>query len=123
MLITFESEVNGIRQEYGADDYEVVVPKISILSEFPVAWLDKNTEAKGTTDAAKDYLQYLYSEPAQRLLAENYYRVRDEKVQAEYKDRFPAVQLKTVEDIGGSWEQVMKEHFANGGLLDQLQKR
>ena len=123
VLITFESEVNGIRQEYGADDYEVVVPKISILSEFPVAWLDKNTEAKGTTDAAKDYLQYLYSEPAQRLLAENHYRVRDEKVQAEYKDRFPAVQLKTVEDIGGSWEQVMKEHFANGGLLDQLQKR
>jgi len=123
VLITFESEVNGIRQEYGAADYEVVVPKISILSEFPVAWLDKNTEAKGTTDAAKDYLQYLYSEPAQRLLAENYYRVRDEKVQAEYKERFPDVQLKTVEDIGGSWEQVMKEHFANGGLLDQLQKR
>ena len=123
VLITFESEVNGIRQEYGAADYEVVVPKTSVLSEFPVAWLDKNTEAKGTTDAAKDYLQYLYSEPAQRLLAENYYRVRDEKVQAEYKDRFPAVQLKTVEDIGGSWEQVMKEHFANGGLLDQLQKR
>ena len=123
VLITFESEVNGIRQEYGAADYEVVVPKTSVISEFPVAWLDKNTEAKGTTDAAKAYLQYLYSEPAQRLLAENYYRVRDEKVQAEYKDRFPAVQLKTVEDIGGSWEQVMKEHFANGGLLDQLQKR
>lgn len=123
VLITFESEVNGIRQEYGADDYEVVVPKTSVLSEFPVAWLDKNTEANGTTDAAKTYLQYLYSEPAQRLLVENYYRVRDEKVQAEYKDRFPAVQLKTVEDIGGSWEQVMKEHFANGGLLDQLQKR
>ena len=123
VLITFESEVNGIRQEYGADDYEVVVPKVSILSEFPVAWLDKNTEAKGTTDAAKAYLQYLYSEPAQRLLAENYYRVRDEKVQAEYKERFPEVQLKTVEDIGGSWEKVMKEHFANGGLLDQLQKR
>ena len=123
VLITFESEVNGIRQEYGAADYEVVVPKTSVISEFPVAWLDKNTDANGSTDAAKTYLQYLYSEPAQRLLAENYYRVRDEKVQAEYKDRFPAVQLKTVEDIGGSWEQVMKEHFANGGLLDQLQKR
>ena len=123
VLITFESEVNGIRQEYGADDYEVIVPKVSILSEFPVAWLDKNTEAKGSTDAAKAYLQYLYSEPAQRLLAENHYRVRDEKVQAEYKDRFPDVQLKTVEDIGGSWEAVMKTHFNNGGLLDQLQKR
>jgi len=33
------------------------------------------------------------------------------------------VRLKTVEDIGGSWEQVMQAHFANGALLDQLQKR
>ena len=123
VLITFESEVHGIRQEYGADDYDVVIPKVSILAEFPVAWLDKNTEAKGTTDTAKDYLEYLYSEPAQRLLAENHYRVRDEKVVAAFKDRFPELKLKTIEDISGSWDKAMKEHFASGALLDQLQKR
>jgi len=123
VLITFESEVHGIRQEYGADDYDVVIPKVSILAEFPVAWLDKNTEAKGTTDTAKDYLEYLYSEPAQRLLAENHYRVRDEKVAAAFKDRFPELKLKTIEDISGSWDKAMKEHFASGALLDQLQKR
>ena len=123
VLITFESEVHGIRQEYGADDYDVVIPKVSILAEFPVAWLDKNTEAKGTTDTAKDYLEYLYSEPAQRLLAENHYRVRDEKVAAAFKDRFPELKLKTIEDISGSWEKAMKEHFVSGALLDQLQKR
>ncbi|WP_298047072.1 thiosulfate ABC transporter substrate-binding protein CysP [uncultured Cardiobacterium sp.] len=123
VLITFESEVHGIRQEYGADDYDVVIPKVSILAEFPVAWLDKNTEAKGTTDTAKNYLEYLYSEPAQRLLAENHYRVRDEKVVAAFKDRFPELKLKTIEDISGSWDKAMKEHFASGALLDQLQKR
>ena len=123
VLITFESEVHGIRQEYGADDYDVVIPKVSILAEFPVAWLDKNTEAKGTTDTAKDYLEYLYNEPAQRLLAENHYRVRDEKVVAAFKDRFPELKLKTIEDISGSWDKAMKEHFASGALLDQLQKR
>jgi len=123
VLITFESEVHGIRQEYGADNYDVVIPKVSILAEFPVAWLDKNTEAKGTTDTAKNYLEYLYSEPAQRLLAENHYRVRDEKVVAAFKDRFPELKLKTIEDISGSWEKAMKEHFASGALLDQLQKR
>ena len=123
VLITFESEVHGIRQEYGADNYDVVIPKVSILAEFPVAWLDKNTEAKGTTDTAKNYLEYLYSEPAQRLLAENHYRVRDEKVVAAFKDRFPELKLKTIEDISGSWDKAMKEHFASGALLDQLQKR
>ena len=122
VLITFESEVHGIRQEYGADNYDVVIPKVSILAEFPVAWLDKNTEAKGTTDTAKNYLEYLYSEPAQRLLAENHYRVRDEKVVAAFKDRFPELKLKTIEDISGSWDKAMKEHFASGALLDQLQK-
>ena len=123
VLITFESEVHGIRQEYGADDYDVVIPKVSILAEFPVAWLDKNTEVKGTTDTAKNYLEYLYSEPAQHLLAENHYRVRDEKVAAAFKDRFPELKLKTIEDISGSWDKAMKEHFASGALLDQLQKR
>ena len=123
VLITFESEVHGIRQAYGADNYDVVIPKVSILAEFPVAWLDKNTEAKGTTDTAKNYLEYLYSEPAQRLLAENHYRVRDEKVAAAFKDRFPELKLKTIEDISGSWDKAMKEHFASGALLDQLQKR
>ena len=123
VLITFESEVHGIRQEYGADNYDVVIPKVSILAEFPVAWLDQNTEAKGTTDTAKNYLEYLYSEPAQRLLAENHYRVRDEKVAAAFKDRFPELKLKTIEDISGSWDKAMKEHFASGALLDQLQKR
>ena len=123
VLITFESEVHGIRQEYGADDYDVVIPKVSILAEFPVAWLDKNTEAKGTTDTAKNYLEYLYSEPAQRLLAENHYRVRDEKVVAAFKECFPELKLKTIEDISGSWDKAMKEHFASGALLDQLQKR
>ena len=123
VLITFESEVHGIRQEYGANDYDVVIPKVSILAEFPVAWLDKNTDAKGTTDAAKAYLEYLYSEPAQQLLAENHYRVRDEKIAAAFKDSFPEVKLKTIEDISGSWDKAMKEHFASGALLDQLQKR
>ena len=123
VLITFESEVHGIRQEYGADDYDVVIPKVSILAEFPVAWLDKNTEAKGTTDTAKNYLEYLYSEPAQRLLAENHYRVRDEKVAAAFKDRFPELKLKTIEDISGSWDKAMTEHLASGARLDQLQKR
>ena len=123
VLITFESEVHGIRQEYGADNYDVFIPKVSILAEFPVAWLDKNTEAKCTTDTAKNYLEYLNSEPAQRLLAENHYRVRDEKVAAAFKDRFPELKLKTIEDISGSWDKAMKEHFASGALLDQLQKR
>ncbi|MCC4237413.1 thiosulfate ABC transporter substrate-binding protein CysP [Vibrio anguillarum] len=123
VLITFESEVNNIRQQYGVDEYQVVVPKTSILAEFPVAVVEKNAKRKGTLEVANEYLAYLYSEEAQRLLAGFNYRVHDEKVNAEFADRFPEVELLTVESIAGGWENAMKLHFANGVKLDQLQRR
>jgi len=123
VLITFESEVNNIRQQYGSDDYQVVVPKTSILAEFPVAVVEKNAKRNGTLDLATEYLKYLYSEDAQRLLAGFNYRVHDAKVKAEFADKFPEVDLLTVEQIIGGWDNAMKTQFANGAKLDQLLKR
>ncbi|SER31709.1 thiosulfate ABC transporter substrate-binding protein CysP [Halopseudomonas bauzanensis] len=121
VLLTFESEVNNIAAQN--DGYEVVVPKISFLAEFPVTWIDKSVKHNGTEGLAKAYLEGLYSEDAQRLIAGFYNRVHNEKVKAEFADQFPEVELLPVEEIGGSWENVMKEHFASGGKLDQLQRR
>ncbi len=123
VLITFESEVNNIRQQYGADDYQVVVPKTSILAEFPVAVVEKNAKKNGTEALASEYLTYLYSEESQRLLAGFNYRVHNEKVVAEFAKQFPTVDLLTVEQIIGGWDNAMKSEFANGGKLDQLLKR
>ncbi|MBW0297085.1 thiosulfate ABC transporter substrate-binding protein CysP [Shewanella xiamenensis] len=123
VLITFESEVNNIRQQYGADDYQVVVPKTSILAEFPVAVVEKNAKRNGTQELATEYLNYLYSEESQRLLAGFNYRVHNEKVVAEFTKQFPAVELMTVEQIIGNWDNAMKTQFANGAKLDQLLKR
>ncbi|MGB2079836.1 MAG: thiosulfate ABC transporter substrate-binding protein CysP, partial [Vibrio sp.] len=108
VLITFESEVNNIRKQYGEDEYEVVVPKTSILAEFPVAVVERNAKRNETTDVATEYLSYLYSEEAQRMLASFNYRVHDETVKAEFADRFPEVELLTVDDIAGDWSNAMK---------------
>ncbi|WP_070963280.1 thiosulfate ABC transporter substrate-binding protein CysP [Vibrio sonorensis] len=123
VLITFESEVNNIRQQYGADEYEVVVPKTSILAEFPVAVVEKNAKKNGTLEVSTEYLNYLYSEKAQRLLAGFNYRVHNETVKAEFSEKFPAVELLTVEGIVGDWDNAMKTLFASGAKLDQLQRR
>ncbi|MBZ9556491.1 MULTISPECIES: thiosulfate ABC transporter substrate-binding protein CysP [unclassified Modicisalibacter] len=123
VLISFESEVNNISQEYGSDEYDVVVPPVSILAEFPVAVVEEYAERNGNRELAHDYLDYLYTEEAQRLLAGFNYRVNDETVKAEFADRFPDTQLLRVEDVFGSWKQVMDTHFASGGVLDQLQRR
>ncbi|QJQ95366.1 MULTISPECIES: thiosulfate ABC transporter substrate-binding protein CysP [Halomonadaceae] len=123
VLISFESEVNNIRQEYGSDDYEVIVPPVSILAEFPVAVVEPNAERNGNLDLAQAYIEYLYSESAQRQLAGFNYRVHHEAVVEEFADQFPETELLRVEDVFGSWESVMDDHFSGGGILDQLQRR
>lgn len=123
VLISFESEVNNIREEYGSDEYDVVVPPVSILAEFPVAVVEEFAERNGNTDLARAYLEYLYSEAAQRTLAKFNYRVHDQKIVEEFADRFPDTELFKVEDVFGGWPQAMQTHFANGGELDQLQRR
>ncbi|MDI9276452.1 sulfate ABC transporter substrate-binding protein [Pantoea sp. EABMAA-21] len=120
VLISFESEVNNIRNQYSKDDYEVIVPKTNILAEFPVAWVDKNVEHNGTADAAKAYLNFLYSPEAQKIITGFYYRVNNPQMMAEQKDRFPQTALFNVQDAFGGWDNVMKTHFASGGELDKL---
>ena len=123
VLITFESEVNNIRSQYGADNYDVVVPKTSILAEFPVAVVEKNVKRNSTEAVSHEYLSYLYSEESQRLLAGFNYRVHNDVVKAEFAEMFPEITLLTVEEIAGGWPQATKDIFANGGKLDQLQRR
>ncbi|HHR6043351.1 TPA: thiosulfate ABC transporter substrate-binding protein CysP [Providencia alcalifaciens] len=123
VLISFESEVNNIRSQYGESDYEVIVPPVDILAEFPVTWVDKNVQKNGTEKAAKAYLNYLYSPEAQNIITRFNYRVNDKQVMAENKSKFPATQLFTVESQFGNWTNVMNEHFSTGGEFDQLMEQ
>lgn len=123
VLLSFESEIRSISKEYDAGAYEVVVPKVSILAEFPVAVVDKVVDQRGTRKVAEAYLEYLYSPAAQEILATHAYRVHDPAVKNRYADRFPAVELLKVEDVLGSWEEIQKVHFDNKGVLDQLLAR
>lgn len=119
VLITFEAEALAIAAQQGSD-YEVVVPSVSLLAEFPVAVVDRVAEARGSREIAQAYLEFLYSTPGQEILAQNFNRVHDEAVVAEYADSFPEVRLVTVEDEFGGWDRASQEHFAEGGLLDQV---
>ncbi|WNL37872.1 thiosulfate ABC transporter substrate-binding protein CysP [Halomonas sp. PAMB 3264] len=123
VLISFESEVNNIRREYGSDDYEVIVPPMSVLAEFPVAVVSENAERNGNEDLAQGYLDYLYTEEAQRTLAGFNYRVHNDAVVEEFADEFPETELFNVDDVFGSWDEIMETHFESGGMLDQLQRR
>ncbi|MNT66959.1 Sulfate-binding protein precursor [compost metagenome] len=96
------------------------MPSVSLLAEFPVAIVDKVVDARGSRDLAKAYLDFLYSEDGQRIAAGRNHRVNNETVAAEFADRFPEVRLVNVDEAFGGWAKVSEEHFAEGGLLDQV---
>jgi sulfate transport system substrate-binding protein len=120
VLITFEAETAAVIKQYGADKFEIVVPPVSLLAEFPVAIVDKYADKHGTQELAKAYLDYLYSPEGQEIIAGFSNRVRDEAVAEKHKDRFPPVRLLTVGQVFGGWEKAQAEHFASGAKLDQV---
>ncbi|WP_330628279.1 thiosulfate ABC transporter substrate-binding protein CysP [Thioclava sp. FTW29] len=123
VLITFEAEVENIRAAEAPGAYERVVPKVSLLAEFPVALVRKVAEEKGTTDVSEAYLNFLYSPEAQRIIASFNNRVHDPEVVRETADKFPEVRLIKVEDVFGSWDEAQKTQFGDGGTLDRLMRR
>ncbi len=122
-LVTFESEVITIRREYGKSELEVVVPSLSVRADFPVAVVDKVVTRHGTGAVAKAYLDFLFSEAGQEILARNHFRVNSPEVAARYAAQFPQVRLVTVDEAFGGWANVTRTHLGEGGLLDQALAR
>jgi sulfate transport system substrate-binding protein len=120
VLITFEAELATIKREFGADAFEPVVPPVSLLAEFPVSVVDKVVDARGSRAVAQEYLDYLYTPEAREILIQFGNRVNDPAVMSAHASEFPPVELLTVDEMFGGWDNVTKEHFAEGGLLDEV---
>ncbi|GGD37026.1 sulfate transport system substrate-binding protein [Pseudoxanthomonas indica] len=124
VLLAWENEAFLSIEELGPDKFDIVVPSISILAEPPVALVDKNVDKHGTRAVATAYLKFLYSPTGQRLAAKHYYRPRHPEFAAkEDIERFPKVELVTIDKVFGSWAKAQATHFADGGVFDQIQQR
>jgi len=120
VLLSWENEASLALNELGKDKVQVITPSISILAEPPVAVVDTIAAKHGTTAAAKAYLEFLWSPEGQEIGAKNYYRPRLAAVQAKYTDRFPKLQLFTIDELFGGWQKAQKRHFDDGGVFDQI---
>lgn len=119
VLITFEAEVSAIRKEYGKSELQAVIPSLSLRADFPVAVVDRNVDRKKTRAVATAYLEYLFSDAGQEIIARHHNRVHSKSVAAKYANDFPEVKLATIDATFGGWEAVTAAHFADGGILDQ----
>ncbi len=120
VLVSFESEAELIAKEFGKGEFDVVYPSLSILTEFPVAIVEKNVDKKGTRKQAQAYLEYLWSKAGQENAAQNYLRPQDAEVLKKYAAQFPAIKTFTVDDVFGGWAKAFPAHFKDGGTFDQI---
>lgn len=119
VLLAWENEAYLSMQEY-PDQYEIVTPSISILAQPSVAVVDSNAKSHNTQEAAAAYLEYLYSDEAQRLAGQNFYRPSNEAVLKEFSDQFNLdMNLVTIEDFGG-WNEAYRKFFDDGAVFDQI---
>jgi sulfate transport system substrate-binding protein len=119
VLVAWENEAWLARKTFGADTFEIVYPSVSILAEPPVAMVDRVVDRKGTRDVAQAYLEFLYTQQGQDIAARNYYRPRDQAVAAHYAERFPVLNMVTIDDFGG-WDSAQTAYFADGAMFDRI---
>jgi len=120
VLLAWENEALLSLSQSEAANLELVVPSWSILAEPPVAVVDKYAEKHHTQEVAKAYLEFLYTPEAQRIGAKHHYRPSDENVLKEVGDKFPKLQLFTIDELFGGWSVAQKKNFDDGGEFDKL---
>ncbi len=119
-LVTFENEALAIGAELGNDKFEIVYPSLSIEAAPPVAVVEKVVDKRNSRKVATAYLEFLFSQQGQEIIAKHSFRPRDEAVLAKNVSRFPAINTFRVEDALGGWDKVQAVHFADGAIYDQI---
>jgi sulfate/thiosulfate-binding protein len=117
--LTWENEaLREIAESNG--ELELVYPKVSILAEPAVAWVDVNVAKDGTAEAARAYLSYLFTDEAQEIIAETGYRPFKDAILKKHRDRFPELDLFPVSAVARDWDDAQQRFFAENGIIDTV---
>ncbi|WP_318843223.1 sulfate ABC transporter substrate-binding protein [Gemmobacter serpentinus] len=120
VLLAWENEAYLALKELGEDEFDIVVPSVSVLAEPPVALVESNIKTDAQRKLATAYLDYLYSPEGQAIAFKNFYRAWDASAaNPEDVARFPKVDLVNIAHFGG-WAKVQPEHFGDGGIFEQI---
>jgi sulfate transport system substrate-binding protein len=123
VFLSWENEAHLALQEFAAAGLEIVYPSFSILAEPSVAVVDANVDRRGTRAVAEAYLRGLYAPEGQALAAKHFYRPRDAALLAQNAQRFPRMDLVTIDEVFGGWATAQRTHFADGGVFDRITRR
>jgi sulfate/thiosulfate transport system substrate-binding protein len=116
--LTWENE--ALHETEGNPALEIVYPPLSILAEPAVAWVDANVARHHTEAAARAYLEFLFSDRAQELIAESGYRPFQANVLARHTARLPPLNLFPITDIAKDWEDAQRRFFSDDGIIETV---
>jgi sulfate/thiosulfate transport system substrate-binding protein len=120
VLLAWENEAMLVTKDLGAGRFEIIYPSLTIRAEPPVTLIDRVVNKHKTGSLASAYLEFLYTDQGQEIIAKHYFRPQTAKIAERYSNIFPQVNLCTINAEFGGWAKAQKEHFADGGTFDQL---
>jgi sulfate transport system substrate-binding protein len=117
--LTWENEaLREVAESKG--ELELVYPKVSILAEPAVAWVDANVAKNKSEVPAKAYLEYLFTDAAQEIIAKFGYRPYKAEILKLHRDRFPELNLFPITAIAKDWEDAQQRFFADNGIIETV---
>jgi sulfate transport system substrate-binding protein len=117
LAITYENEVL-VGQQSG-QNYDLVIPRSTILIENPVAVIDAYADKHGTREAAEAFVEFLFSKQAQEIFARHGLRSVDPEVAKATASQYPQVEDQFTIDYFGGWEKATPEFFGDDGIYNQ----
>ncbi len=116
VAITYENEV--LVGQKGGQDYEMVIPRSTILIENPVAVVDAYVDKHGTREAAEGFVNFLFTQEAQQLFAEHGLRSVDSEVAKATASQYPPVaDLFTIDQQFNGWKEATPKVFGDDGIF------
>jgi sulfate/thiosulfate-binding protein len=117
--IAWENEaLRDVAESKGA--VEIVYPPISILAQPAVAWVDANVAKHHSEALSKAYLEFLFSDEAQEIIAEEGYRPTNKAIAARHADRLPPLNLFPITLVAKDWNDAQQKFFGENGLIDVI---
>ena len=99
---------------------EIVYPPQSLLAEPAVAWVDANVVKHGSAQLSTAYLEYLFTDEAQEIVATEGYRPYKAEILAKHRDRLPDIKLFPITAIAKDWSDAQQKFFAENGVIDTV---
>lgn len=118
VIIIYENEI--LVGQQGGQDYEMVIPRSTILIENPVAVVDTYVDKHGTRAAAEAFVEFLFTREAQEVFARHGLRSVDPEVAKATAAQYPPVEdLFTIKYFGG-WGKAIPDFFGDTGVYNRV---